>query len=250
MFSSHDALGFLVDLLRAWRDFALARTRAAEKVVGDAASMYTGASCALRVDSCFPVDCRRRDSLEGLEPRTDSGRIGIGDSRALKNPCCRDCRCGDCSESSVAQPAAYRAVIGETSRIHAGAGRTDLAAVKRGTASLPRAGCDRRSVRGVSLSGVRDGRAHSGRAAQLECDITVVAAVRPGTPVSRTRRVCRDYAYWSRFWNFANCIRRVSSGGPLAHRCGCGRWYSWSALLAKGGKTGIGSRNLGMGLVY
>jgi len=77
VFLSPDALGLLVDISRAWRGPALARTRAAAETPGHPTGRHDGAAITLRLNDSLSVDYRRAGCLAGVGARLHAAELGL-----------------------------------------------------------------------------------------------------------------------------------------------------------------------------
>src|SRR6516164_5538600 len=165
MFLSADALGLLVDLSPLGCSHSLEGPRAIAASPSKASDRYAREVDSLWVDDCVSVGHSRCRGLARAGPRLDSGPTGAraaghGEHHRRRTPRRRSTR-----ELSVVQFAPYFTHDGVDAGENAQIGRENSANQTGRVASLLRTRCYGRSMRGVSVPRIRDGRvATHGRA--------------------------------------------------------------------------------------
>src|SRR6516225_3140814 len=157
MFSSADALGFLVDLSPPGCSHSLEGPRAIAASLGKASDRHAREVDSLWVDDCPSVDRSRCRGLACAGPRLDSGPTGTRAAGCDEHHCRRTPRRRSTRELSVVQFAPYFTDDGADAGKDAQIGRANSANQTGGVASLLRARGYGGSVRGVSVPRICDG---------------------------------------------------------------------------------------------
>ena len=216
---------FLLGVIVPWRG----RYRLRE-LLSETDCRRPGTHFAVRLNNRLPMARCRRRSMACLGSRLwrHPTRFVYAESREFGR--CSNRRWQHACHFAVAQSAPYGPYARKDARKVTSSRGENSAPLSEGARSVLCIGRDGGHLRGILVSGLRDGCANSLGIASLDHGRDIVLAVRNRSSLSRTKRASGNHAFGADFRDRSRRLQQPDSSHGLARCCGCCCCNCWATL--------------------